>query len=119
MSAERYITFKLSNGELWGLPLRHVAEDRARYYAARDPDTTYQEEFDYVMRDDSEGLDWFHNNTNYEDFKNFYVRLAEAPKQEPFRMIWKDENKEVDVQQVEYDIVQGHKVGGRRVSEPL
>ena len=119
MSAEKYITFKLSNGELWGLPLRHVADNRAKYYAEKDKDTTYQEEFNFTMEDDHEAIDWFHNQTNYDEFKEHYVLLAQAPRLEPYEMIWKDEDKETDIDDVEYDIIHGHKVGGRRVGKPL
>lgn len=69
----KYITFELKNGDVYGLPLEEVAKARAKYYAANDPDTTFQEEFDYVMNDDYEGIDWFRNNQNPEDFAGKYA----------------------------------------------
>lgn len=54
-------------GFVWHVPLRAVADHRARYYAEKDPDTTYQEEFDYVMDDHGEGLDWFWNNMDFRE----------------------------------------------------
>ena len=71
----KYITFELENGDLWGLPLEEVAKVRAEYYAAKDPDTTFQEEFDYVMNDSYEGIDWFRNNQDPYDFVGAYVLL--------------------------------------------
>jgi hypothetical protein len=71
----KYITFELENGDLYGLPLEEVARVRAEYYAANDPDTTFQEEFDYVMNDSYEGIDWFRNNQDPEDFRGKYVLI--------------------------------------------
>jgi hypothetical protein len=55
------------DGYTWLVPLAHVAAHRAKYYAAKDPDTTYQAEYDFVMKDDYEGVDWFQNNMNLSD----------------------------------------------------
>lgn len=54
-------------GFVWEVPLSAIADHRAKYYAARDKDTTYQDEFDFVMEDDFEGLDWFFNNMDWSD----------------------------------------------------
>lgn len=56
-------------GFVWEVPLEAVAKHRATYYAAHDRDTTFQEEFDFVMGDEYEGLDWFHNNMDFEDIE--------------------------------------------------
>ncbi len=65
-------------GYVWHVPLIAVAENRADHYAS-DPDTTRQEEIDYVMADDFEGIDWFANNMNFEDVADQAV-LVESPK---------------------------------------
>lgn len=54
-------------GEQWALPKEVVAHNRALYYEKRDKDTTYKEEFDFVMGDDFEAQDWFRNNMDPED----------------------------------------------------
>lgn len=59
---DQYIRIEFDNGAVWGIPLREIAHHRAEYYATKDPDTTYQEEFDYVMNDEYEGIDWFKSN---------------------------------------------------------
>jgi hypothetical protein len=65
-------------GFIWDVPLEHIARHRATHYAARDKDTTFQEEFDYVMSDEYEGLDWFQNNMNFEDIEKD-AKFIQAP----------------------------------------
>ncbi len=75
----RYLRFCCKNGEVWGLPLSKVAEHRAEHYAESDHDTTFEEEFEYVMRDSFEGLDWFRNNCNPDDFsESSYFLVSRA-----------------------------------------
>ena len=71
------ITFE--DGRVYGVPLSFVAEHRAKYYAKIDEDTTYQEEYDYVMDDDYEGIDWIQNNMDWSDFavKTFLIHRPE------------------------------------------
>lgn len=71
----KYITFELENGDVYGLPLEEVAKVRAEYYASKDPDTTFKKEFDYVMSDGFEGIDWFRNSQDPSDFAEKYVLL--------------------------------------------
>jgi hypothetical protein len=68
-------------GEQWALPKEVVAGDRAKYYANQDVDTTYKEEFDFVMEDDYEAIDWFRNNMNPEDVIDHFV-LIKKPREE-------------------------------------
>ena len=77
---EEFLTFKLADGALYGLPVRLIADHRAKYYAESDPSTTYQEEFDYVMSYSREACDWFFNNMNPEDFKEKDYILLEPAK---------------------------------------
>lgn len=55
------------SGYVWHVPMEAIAKKRAEYYAKRDPDTTFEAEFEFVMEDDFEGLDWFQNNMDFED----------------------------------------------------
>lgn len=66
MNKVRFITFR-SNGGLYGFPARLAAEDRAKYYAARDKETTFDEEFEFTMQDNYEAVDWFRNNMDPTD----------------------------------------------------
>ena len=70
-------------GFVWHVPLLAVAEHRARYYAD-DPDTTFDEEVEYVMGDDYEGIDWFANNMDFSDIANVATLVQTPPlKAEP------------------------------------
>jgi hypothetical protein len=66
-------------GYQWHVPLSAVAKNRAAYYAERDKDTTYQDEFDYVMEDEYEGLDWFLNNMDFCDVADDAVLVVTPP----------------------------------------
>lgn len=84
----KYLMFELEDGSVYRLPLAKVAEHRAKYYAENDKDTTYQEEFDYVMEDDYEGIDWFQNNMDPDDFEESdYELVAEHDEKDLFEMI--------------------------------
>lgn len=54
-------------GFKWAIPLETVVEHRAKYYAEIDKDATYQAEFDQVMADEDQALDWLQNNMNWSD----------------------------------------------------
>lgn len=83
-------------GFVWHVPLMAIAENRADHYA-EDPDTTRQEEIDYVMGDDFEGLDWFLNNMDFCDVANV-ATLVETPKhkEEPDTDNWECNIVEVE-----------------------
>lgn len=72
------ILFQCQDGSIYGLPLKYVAEARAKYYAEKDKDTTFESEVEYVMKDPYEGIDWFRNNQNPEDFTGKYQLIKPA-----------------------------------------
>ena len=62
------------------LPLILIAEDRANYYACERREyeknsLEWQEEVDYVMEDNFEGIDWLINNTNWNKWKSFATKV--------------------------------------------
>lgn len=59
------ITFR--NGEIKAIPVELIAKDRAKYYSERDETTSYKEEFDFAMQDETEIIDWFTNNMDWKD----------------------------------------------------
>jgi hypothetical protein len=77
------------SGYVWHIPVEVVADNRAKYYrdieAKReqlsDEDATlvYKEEFDFVMKDSYEAIDWFVNNMNFSDVATSAV-LVSIPK---------------------------------------
>lgn len=66
-------------GYVWHVPVHNIADNRSKYYAEKDPDTTYQEEYDYLMGDDSEVVDWYSNNMDFEDIEAFAVLVHVPP----------------------------------------
>jgi hypothetical protein len=69
----------LINRESWAVPIHHIADARAKYYAAKDKDTTYQEEYDYVIEDSYEAIDWFLNEMNPSDLREHFELVDTAP----------------------------------------
>lgn len=69
------------NGYVWRFPLKIVARNRAAYYEQRDEDTTFQEEYDLVMGDEFEGIDWFQNNMDWEDVSDHAVLVMRPDEQ--------------------------------------
>ena len=67
------------SGHVWHVPLEAVAKNRAEYYAKRDPNTTFESEYEYVMEDDHEGVDWFQNNMDFKDVAG-EAKLVATPK---------------------------------------
>ena len=74
----KVIKFKAPDGE-YTLPLIKVAENRAQYYADKEnfkaEDKEWDDEIDYVMNDNFEGIDWLINNTDFEDWKEFSTKI--------------------------------------------
>ncbi len=70
---------------VWLVPIIFVAAERAKYYAASDSDTTYQDEFDYVIENSTEAVDWLQNNMNYEDWKDA-AQLSQKPSPAEFEV---------------------------------
>ena len=68
--SEKMLYVQFSDGTIWGIPARIIADIRAKYYAENDSENTeYQAEFDYTMSDDYEIKDWATGNMNWEDVK--------------------------------------------------
>lgn len=66
------------SGYMWHVPLSAIAKHRAEYYARVDKDTTFAAEFDFVMEDDFEGVDWYENNMDFINIKD-QARLVQTP----------------------------------------
>jgi len=62
-------------GFVWHVDLDFVADHRAKHYAKEDHETTHKDEYDYVMCDSYEGIDWFENNMNWSDIPDHRKRL--------------------------------------------
>lgn len=89
MSKKIEITF--SNGEVYSIPAKFIAEDRADYFAAKfeGEEGTYKEIFEkemWVLDDKLELLDWVNNNMDWGDVKDdvTYERTIDIDKSEEF-----------------------------------
>ena len=84
---ERMIIIK-DRGYVWHVPASAVAANRARYYADRDEDTTYEDEFLYAMEDKVEVIDWFMNNMDFSDVADKAVLVVTPTITEPDPETW-------------------------------
>jgi hypothetical protein len=66
------------SGFIWEVPGEAIAKNRATYYAARDKDTTYDDEFGFTMENDYELRDWFLNNMDWSDVAS-EAKLVRTP----------------------------------------
>ena len=91
----------LKGGFVWHIDLEYVADNRAKYYAEKDKETTYQDEYDFVMEDDYQGIDWYQNNMDFEDVPFDRRRLVSSPKtpDSPNDIHWADD-EELDIKEV-------------------
>ena len=79
----KLLTVELENGSVWAIPAHIIADDRAKYYAEKDSDVTYQEEYDYTMDDYYEIIDWGTNNMNLWELSE-WVQIS-IPEKKPFK----------------------------------
>ena len=95
----KYLVITTNDGDQYGLPLELVAKERAKYYADKDRDTTFDEEFKYVMEDDFEGIDWFQNNQNPDDFPAEAYKLLK-PRKEKTLFEKLDDRESVEIREI-------------------
>ena len=67
------------------IPLKLVAEDRADHYACKEDghekgSQEYNEEVDWVMKDDFEAIDWILNNYNWKDWEGKATKINDKVK---------------------------------------
>lgn len=79
-----YIEIYMENRDVYGVPLQFVAEHRAKYYAEKDPVTTFEREVQYAMENKYEAIDWLRNNMNWSDFSSVVEKIRSAPVIPPY-----------------------------------
>lgn len=72
------------NGQFY-IPLLPVAEHRANYYVCEKRKKErggkeWEEEVNYVLEDDYEGIDWLINNTDWDEWEDIAVKINEKVK---------------------------------------
>lgn len=70
----KVIRLSMSDGSVWEIPAHVVADHRATYYAELDG-SSYQVEYDLVLENASELLDWAGNNMDWTDVKQAAKRV--------------------------------------------
>jgi hypothetical protein len=102
MSEILVIEVEFSDGRVFHIRASVIAEDRARYYANHDHPgggtdwlETFENEVDYALSDDSELLDWAHNNTNWEDVAMHAIEVTTQPLPPNREAEWPNAKKQV------------------------
>lgn len=96
MKTTKMLAITMVDGRIFHVPLEVIAKARATYYAAKDKDTTYESEFEYVMEDSYEAIDWYANNMNPDEVMA-HAQLVYTPKLEPFERAEASEHNIVEV----------------------
>jgi hypothetical protein len=77
----KYIEMNTPKG-IYRVPLKIIAIDRTKYYAENDgfekDSKEWNEEIDFIMNDDFEGIDWLCNNMDLKDIKPFMELVKEV-----------------------------------------
>ena len=87
------ITVNFSDGTTWEFPASVVAANRASYYEDKEPGC-YTEEFDYIMSNDDELLDWASGNMDWKDVLA-YATLVDTDKLTDYVEEWVNADREV------------------------
>ncbi|HET7323127.1 MAG TPA: hypothetical protein VFJ06_02220 [Halococcus sp.] len=105
----KWLVVMFPTGERYGVPARIVAEDRASYYAQRDPPDDEekrgekrQQELDDTLENPAELIDWAHSNMEWDDLRHHAERLDSAERD--LGGLWMDADFNVKpANEVEYD----------------
>ena len=65
-----YMIIIESMGHYWRFPMAHVAKHCANYYVDTDPKTTFEEEYQRMLSDPEECVEWFWNNMDWVDVED-------------------------------------------------
>lgn len=87
----KYMTVKMPDGSVFGVPVEMVARNRAAHYAHEfngDIERSLKEDtIPLFESDDYEIHDWAANNMNWSDFDGHQVKISDAP-QPDFEDAW-------------------------------
>ena len=96
---------EFSDGKLYKIPARFIAERRARYYAELDTGTKTGEEFDKVFEEEVEFAlanafeitDWASNNENWSDVEDVAELFGQWGRDPDYESEWVNAKKYVRV----------------------
>ncbi|MBL8499564.1 MAG: hypothetical protein JNL77_03105 [Nitrosomonas sp.] len=92
----KYLTVKMPDGSVWGVPVEMIARSRAAHYVHEfggDIERSLTEDtIPLFEQDDCEIVDWASNNMDWSDFDGHQVKLSDAP--EPsYQEAWSNSEK--------------------------
>jgi hypothetical protein len=91
MKLPKYLTIELPDGSIWGVPVRMIAEDRARHYAQEFDgifERSLMEDTLPLFAEDGYAIEaWAGNNMDWDDFNGHQVKLKEGPTLD-FQQAW-------------------------------
>ena len=64
---QKYLRVTMPDGSKWDVPVMLIVNDRAKYYAETDLETSFDEEVKFALEDKYEIQDWATNNMNWKD----------------------------------------------------
>lgn len=80
---DRYLQVTMLDGSKWNVPVRVIAEDRAKYYAEKDnitfEESLHNDTLPLFEGDNCEIMDWASNNMNWEDVQKYAVKVDSHP----------------------------------------
>lgn len=92
----KYMTVKMDDGSVWGVPVEMIANHRAKHYAHEfggDVAQSLKEDTLPLFEEDSYEIeDWAVNNMNWSDFDGHQVKISEAPAPD-FQEAWMNGEK--------------------------
>jgi len=68
----------MPNGDIYQIPAKVIAEDKARYYA-KEHGASYTSIIHETMNDDYEIEDWASNNMNWDEVEKFAKLVSRIP----------------------------------------
>ena len=77
----KFLKIKFPNGDMFNIGLRHIAENRAKYYADKEGFDNeeyirvWKYEFDLVMEDNIEAIDWALGNMDWKDVERYAKKI--------------------------------------------
>jgi hypothetical protein len=71
-----HVIAEFSDGSRWAIPAERLAQSYADYYSESKEE--FEDNFDYIMSDDRELLDWATNNADWEDVEIFARYLGNS-----------------------------------------
>jgi len=81
---KKYLKVQFSNGDIFAIPARIIAEDRAKYYAKIDgydfESNEWEAEVQYALDNEFEIKDWAGNNMNWPDLESYAKLIDEDRK---------------------------------------